>query len=491
MTHAASPRERARPINARNPEDRILARLHDELRDPALDRFFPRQARLRLHDDRLDVTVPTGYLAEVISQKFGATLQRAAEAESGVRDRAGRVRLSFRVDRSAFVDSSAADAANDGVRPARAPAAPRATPRRLRLDDFVVGASNEIAFAAATRAADLDSPMSGPLFIHGPCGLGKTHLLQGIEDVCRRKHPSAKVVYTTAEAFTNEFVAACRANRVDGFRRAYRAAAVLCIDDVHFLSSKDATQGELLHTFDALGQFGGRLVLASDEHPRRVRSFSAALVSRFMSGAVVELRAPDADLRARLVETLARRRGLVLGEGAVAAISSANGSGSVRDLEGSLARVEAAYRLAGGMGAIGALLARRALEPSTAAAPRPVRPEQIISRVCETLRVADAELRGTGRHPRVVLARGLIVHLCRALTTLSFPEIARAMGRPNHSSVVTSGKRLAALLEQPESPLPELAGLEPIAGLSLPGLRDHLRRDLTSGGAAGPSREAR
>ncbi|MFN0133532.1 MAG: DnaA ATPase domain-containing protein [Phycisphaerales bacterium] len=500
MTNARAQTTHAHP----NPEDRILARLHHELGGSALDRYFPKQARLSLHDNHLDVTVPTGYLAEVISQKFGTTLQRAAEAESGSRDRSGRVRVNFHVDGAAFADAESrkpGEFADDATRtapgttpvsrvgqPGHARSGLRASPRRYRLDDFVVGPANEMAFAAAARAADLDQPMQGLLFLHGSCGLGKTHLLQGIEDRCRRRHPAARAVYTTAETFTNEFVAACRAGRVDTFRNTYRSVALLCIDDVQFLSSKAATQTELLHTLDALGQFGGRIVLASDEHPRQVRSFAAALVSRFLAGAVVSLRVPDAELRARIIAALAQRRGMVLGSGAIAAVATACDNGSVRDLEGALARVDAAQRLAGDSAPIGAIVVRRALESAAAGPARPVRGERIIAEVCRTLRVTDAELRGTGRHPRVVLARGLIVHLCRAMTTLSFPEIARAMGRPNHSSVVTSGKRFAALLARPEAPIAELSDDQTLAGTTLPGLCDVLRRDITQ--ASGPQASA-
>src|SRR5262249_7964579 len=143
------------------------------------------------------------------------------------------------------------------------------------------------------------------------CGLGKTHLLQGVARRLQEVRPSAVVRYTTGEAFTNEYIAAVRAGsgKCEQFRRAYRGVGLLCIDDVHFLANKQATQGELLHTFDAIDLSGARVALASDEHPRMVRSFSEALVSRFMSGAVVKLDFPERELRERMILAIAGRRG--------------------------------------------------------------------------------------------------------------------------------------------------------------------------------------
>jgi chromosomal replication initiator protein len=282
----------------------------------------------------------------------------------------------------------------------------------------------------------------------------------------------------------HEYVAAVRegSRGIERFRRAHRRVDLLLIDDVHFLASKAGTQQELLHTFDALGMIGARIVLASDEHPRHVKCFSDALVSRFMSGLVAGIDPPDRRLCEQIVRRLAARRGLELDDAAVQAIvaraASLPGAGapaamSVRDLEGLLTGVEALARLdhhgsAGGGAApiIGAATVRRALSLGQRAAPlagpahvaqngspgasvnqrplRPVRLETIISETCTALRVRHEDLVGRGRHPRVVLARSMIAVLARRLTTLSFPEIARGMGRPNHSTIVTACQRVQA-----------------------------------------------
>lgn len=501
---------------------RILTRLAEDVGPERYARYFQHQTRLGLENGRVDVTVPTGFVADLIGRRFGDSIRKAASTELGA-DGAS-VQLKFRVDRAAFVHPSAnADGASaagprlGGIMGAPAdprapraarPASPPSTPHglRYRLEDFVVGESNRLAYSAADRPADAAGPRSfSPLFIHGACGLGKTHLLQGIAARWRDRDPRAVVRYTTAEQFTNEYVGAVRAGKLDVFRKSYRGVEVLCIDDVHFLANKTSTQGELLHTFDAIDLDGARVALASDEHPRQIARLSGALVSRFLSGMVVRLDPPEPALRERIVARLAERRGLRLERAAVACIAGEfapatySGAGqpgaSIRDLEGAITRVEALSRLlpetrdaGGGAGAIGVAHVRRALGLGEGAPGlngrgprRPVRLDTIREEVCRALRVDGAELMGRGRHARVVLARSVIAHLARALTTMSYPEIARAMGRPNHSTIVTACKRIQGQMERGLNPDFGSGGADvapELAGLTLAGLCDVLKASV-------------
>ncbi|MDX2117953.1 MAG: DnaA/Hda family protein [Planctomycetota bacterium] len=537
---------------------RIIGRLCDEVGPDRYARYFDRQTRLSVHDDTLDVTVPTGFLADLLDRRFGASIRRAALAEL----RLASMKLCFKVDQCAFDEGASASAsANEratqrAIENARANAEPSAAepthrakatgvpgagksieraesravvhaqhvaPVRLSqidqarqavaplaratrptralhsghaLDDFIVGESNRLAHAAVLRLCDLEAGTGvSPLFIHGSCGLGKTHLLQGAARRFAALRPGAVVRFTTAEAFTNEYITAIRNGRVDAFRAAHRRVDLLAIDDVHFLSNKDATQGELLHTIDAAGLAGARLVLASDEHPREIRKLSAGLVSRFMAGGVVRLDAPDAELSRRLISMLAARRGLVLESEALAALAEharhrAGPAGvSVRDLEGLVTQVEAVHRLlpefsVGGEGTIGLALVRKAIGAD--AAPRVRRPVPlgvIADEVCRQLQVQMTDLTGKGRHKRVVLARAMITHLSRKLTTHSFPEIARAIGRPNHSTVITAHKRLAAQMAAGEMAQVDELG-EPFVGVGLVLLAERLERDVVRAAGA-------
>ncbi len=221
---------------------------------------------------------------------------------------------------------------------------PGAEGRRItfrKLEEFVSGPSNQLAFDAARRLAEGAPPEATHLlFVHGDCGVGKTHLLQGICDRRRAVAPRAHVRYTTAEQFTNEYLAALREGSLEGFRKSLRRLDLLAIDDIHFLSNKTATQSEFLHTMDAIDLGGARIVLASDEHPRQIKKFSQALVSRFLSGMVVRIDRPDRQTRISLVRRLARDRGITL-QPAAEEIVANRCVGSVREIEGALARLMA------------------------------------------------------------------------------------------------------------------------------------------------------
>ncbi len=455
--------------------EQIRRKLSAEVGEERIRRFFAEGTTLSLQGERLDVTVPSKFLADYLDRRFGAALRRAAQ----VCDSEGHARpvtLHFRVDDRVKTSDSFPQAptavgrgAESSARPAAAterrrvkPAAPRF---RHRLDDFIVGQSNRLAHGAAVRLAEsAGREKFSPLFIHGQCGLGKTHLLQGLACRFQEVHPHAVVRYLTAEEFTNEYVMAVKNNRLDEFRKTYRGVDLLCLDDAHFLSNKEKTQTELLHTFDAIDLGGARIVLASDDHPREIKKLSEQLVSRFLAGAVVRLDPPDPETRGRIIRQLGQRRNLPMEDAAAQLISDRAGRcgaggtpGSVRDVEGMLTQVEAYFRLmpeAAISGSVGVLLVRKALGLGEAdgrtempRSRRPIQIDRLNSEVCRTLGVTVQEMMGIGRHPKVVLARSVIAYLARKMTTLSFPEIARQMGRPNHSTVITAQKRLGALIE--------------------------------------------
>ncbi len=414
--------------------------------------------------------VPSQFIAETLRRRFGEQLDGAARAALGD-DASVRFEIDAFASDAASANEQAVVAATRAdaqpTRPNNRAVGPGATWRRL--EDFVIGDSNRLAYEAANRVATgAPHDQFGGLFLHGSSGLGKTHLLQGIVSRFREAHPGAKVRYTTGEQFTNAFITALKTNKLDEFRRQHRGLDLLCIDDVHFLSQKSKTQDELLHTFDALDLSGARVVLASDEHPHKIARFCEKLVSRFISGMVVRLDKPDATIRAEIARRLLLKRGLMPATGVVEAIA-ARCDGTVRELEGAVTRVLAVRELlaeSAPAGTVDVACVERALGRSSrpATAKRPIRMEEIADAVCDTLGVSKAEVMGNGRHKRVVLARSMIALLARRLTTRSFPEIARDLRRPSHSSIVTACKRISAQIERnEEADAGDRLGLLPLA----------------------------
>ena len=462
------------------------------------DRFansFDSRVRFSFHDGAVEVASPTKAISGLLERRFAETIRQAAIEELGREVPLLTVRFVVadapQPDGPSDVAALAAGHEHDSRAPSNGtvhkPSARRPsrfpTTDRMRLDSFVVGESNRLVYNAAVQMAEgqIDAAVGTGqglpyrhLFIHGPCGVGKTHLLQGIALRFKERHPGAVMRLTSGEQFMSEFVASIRAggsgsgSGAERFRKQYRRVDMLCIDDVHFLASKQATQSELLHTFDEIERAGARVVLVSDEHPRLLKKFSPALVSRFMAGMVAGLGAPDGELRDRMVRVFGRQRGLELDDAAVAVLVERTGMlpggtpVTVRELEGHITRIEALYRLLPEYasiqsGRIGAALVQRALGGSdpadgtgSARSARPVRIDDIIRSTCAAVTVDPRDLSGKTRHVRVVLARALITHLARSMTTLSFPEIAKALGRPNHSTVITAHQRIQKQLAADE-----------------------------------------
>lgn len=461
---------------------RISDRLAGSVGRERFDRYFRGSARLSLEAGRLAVATPSGFYASWLAANFGASLEEAAR---GVTLDAG-LEVVWRTAPELFEDAGGDASPRTGLpeapAPRRALGAPRnsggdgggttgrgggsAGPLRHRLEEFVVGASNSLAYNAAVRLADPATlPGFTSLFLHGECGVGKTHLLQGLAARFLEQRPGAQARYLPAEAFTNEYIAAVRAQKIDAFRAGLRKLDLLCLDDMHFFAQKTGTQNEFLHTFDALTLSGARVALASDVHPRRLAEIHERLVSRCLSGMVAEVELPDAATRGRIVERLALAQGLNLSEAARATIA-AECAGSVRDLVGAVARVDAVSRLAPELtasGEIGIIVARRAMSTGSGSGGRGpgasgfggraragVTVAEIVEAVGAALGVEREEMMGRGRHQRVVLARSLAMLLARELTTHSYPEIARAMGRPNHSTVITACQRVRRQIERGE-----------------------------------------
>ncbi|HYD02471.1 MAG TPA: DnaA/Hda family protein, partial [Phycisphaerales bacterium] len=336
------------------------------------------------------------------------------------------------------------------------------------------------------------------VYLHGGCGLGKTHLLAAVADeASSQRGVNARCI--SGEQFANEFIGAVKAekgDRMERFRRQFRSLDVLCIDDVQGLAGKNATQQELQHTIDALVSRGGRVVISGSCHPRRLEETSDALVSRLMGGLVVEVLPPDPQAATRIVQALAARRGMAIEAAAAEAVAmsvindprASSRALSIRELEGVVTKVEAVHRLlgagpvpgdvtVGGGGAVGMVSVNRALadRPETTRGgvgavlarigPRqPVRLEQVVALACQKMNVTLTEVAGRGRHPRVVLARALATLLARKHTRASYPEIARALGRPNHSTVITAHQRLDSLLaESAAADCGDGRGLRPVA----------------------------
>lgn len=321
--------------------------------------------------------------------------------------------------------------------------APRGPRRWKRLEDFVVGACNRVAHAAAVSVVEEPEEAVTPLVFHGPVGVGKTHLLEGIY-IGLKCRPQQHPCYVTAEDFTSRFVQAAHQGRLAAFRRQFRDATALLFDDLHFLATRKATQIEFLHTLDALVSEGRPVVVSLDCHPRLADELMPELVDRLLGGAVWGLLPPDATTRLAILRHKAASAQPPIPDLVLRTLANCL-RGNVRELEGAIHSLRHYARVAGRP--IDLALAREALGELIRHAVRVVTVPEVDAAVCTVLRLTPGTLQSKSRSWAVTHPRMLAVYLCRKHTAATYGEIARHFGAKTHSTAVAAEKKVRQWLD--------------------------------------------
>ena len=313
---------------------------------------------------------------------------------------------------------------------------------RYTFDQFVIGDGNRLAHAAALAVAEMPGLAYNPLFICGSPGLGKTHLLHSIANYITAHGGGLSVLYTTAEAFTDQFVGALRGGPIAAFKAAYRNVDVLLVDDVQFLERKERTGEEFFHTFNALHGAGGQLVLTCDRLPRDMEALEDRLRERFESGLVTDVRTPDAGTRLTVLRKRAQQDELDVAPAALERIAERVDT-NLRTLEGALIRVVAFGSLTGRP-----VTADLAEEVLTGLYPdlKPRRPRtvrEIQQETCDAFGVSLEQLLSSNRTAPIAWPRQVAMYLARELTDQTLPAIGRAFGGRNHTTVMHACRRTA------------------------------------------------
>ncbi len=312
---------------------------------------------------------------------------------------------------------------------------------RLTFDQFVIGDSNRLAHAAALAVAEMPGLAYNPLFLCGPPGLGKTHLLHSIANYVASYGDGLTSRYTTVEAFTNGFLGALQSGGMESFKDTYRGVDVLLVDDVQFLQSKVKTEEEFFHTFNALHAAGAQLVLTSDRPPRDMDALEDRLRERFEAGLVCDVKPPDLGTRLTILRKRVQQDGVRDVEPAALELIAERVHQNIRALEGALIRVVAFGSLTGRP--VTAALAGEVLDglyPELRPRRRTI--EEIQRRVCEAFAVSFEDLVSARRTSELAWPRQLAMYLSRELTDATLPAIGRAFGR-NHTTVLHACRRTA------------------------------------------------
>ena len=389
---------------------------------------------MRAADDHLVVGVPNVFAKETVERKYREQVSRAVARAHG-----SNVGVTFVVQAGPAIPPLPPAPVVAGPSPAFFPSTDgvRLNPR-YTFDRFIVGDSNRLAHAAAARATEHPGTAFNPLFFYSGVGLGKTHLLNAIGHVLLSRSPEMRLRYVPCETFVNELIYAIRTDdrgdRRRRFRERYRTVDALLIDDVQFLSRTEASQEELFHTFNALYESGRQIVLASDQPPSEIPRLEARLRSRFESGLVADIQAPDVDLRRAIVESQARASGTAVPDSVVAFLAD-RVRRNVRELEGALTRTLIYSELHDlPLSPASAALALDGLGRSTS--DRPPKPRDILGAVAAHFDVPPDDLVGKRRDARTSASRQVAMYLLRNDGRETFPEIGRLLGGRDHSTIL-------------------------------------------------------
>lgn len=328
---------------------------------------------------------------------------------------------------------------------------------KYTFENFIVGPSNELAHAAAQASAGGGSGRRySPLFLCGGTGLGKTHLLQAIAYRVLSEQPQKRIIYVSAERFTNDFIAAIQNKRMEAFRAHYRFQCdLLLVDDIQFLAGREQTQEEFFHTFNALHELDRPIVFSSDKYPQQLERMEERLVSRFSWGLVADVQAPELETRVAILRKKAQVEGIPLDD-QVALFLAQTISSNVRELEGTLIRLAAKASLTNRP--IDLTFAQGELS-SVSGRGKVLSIEDIQKAVCNHFHLRPADLLSKDRHKTTAFARHVAMYLCKQKLPVSFPEVGRAFGK-DHTTVMSAVRKVEALREQDAQLRAQLEAIE-------------------------------
>ncbi len=305
---------------------------------------------------------------------------------------------------------------------------------KYTFDTFVVGGSNDLAYAAAQAVASNPGTKYNPLFLYGGVGLGKTHLAQAVGHEVVRKKPNTKVLYISTDTFVNEFLDSIRFKK-KGFSSKYRGVDVLIVDDMQFIAGKEKTQEEFFHTFNSLHQTNKQIIITSDKPPRNIPTLTERLRSRFEWGMAIDIQMPDFETRCAILETKAAQSGVNIGRETVEYLAN-NIKTNIRELEGALNQLLAFSEMRGIEPDI--QTASGLLGNARASRPAHITPKQIIDRTAKHFQIDGSDIRSPKRDKHIVVPRQIAMYLLRSELHMSFPRIAHELGRKDHTTAIHS-----------------------------------------------------
>ena len=412
---------------------KILGHMEDRLSAPVVSTWFDDAKVIELTEDRLILYSPSEFRRDTIQRRCDGYIR---DAMKDLFDKDITVEVFGEEELNAFRNKN------------RKPDFIEFNPQ-FTFDNFVVGSSNQFAHGAAIAVANNPADSYNPLFIYGPSGLGKTHLLYAIAGHIHNKHPEFNIVYIKGDQFTNEMIKALQGGKNFEFRNKYRNADLFLVDDIQFIAGKESTQEEFFHTFNNLYENHKQIVLTSDRSPSDMQKLEERLKTRFEWGLLADIQPPDYETRMAIIKNKAIHLGLDLPDDVCDFIAE-NVTSNVRQIEGTVKKIHAYHNLNGMTLDIPNV--KRAITDiinTTSILPTPA---LIISEVSRFYGIEEAVLRGTLKNKSTAEARQVAMYLVRKMLNLSYPDIGREFGR-DHTTALHSVNKIESLLQKDDHPL--------------------------------------
>lgn len=409
--------------------------------------WFKGTSLLRHSDERIIIGVNNIFIKQHLELRYGDLIAKTLAKNGLVSQQIEYKIISSRTAKPVEIDASptsspALEPAQEAPRSARAQVHStdltqsyrQGLNERYTLDNFVVGDGNELAFAACQAVASQPGTKYNPLFLYGGVGIGKTHLIQAVGNILAAKNLDSKVLYISMEQFVQEFVDALRLRKTAVFARHYRTADVLIVDDVQFIAGKEKMQEEFFHTFNALHQANKQIIISADKPPKDIPTLEDRLRSRFAGGMSIDMQIPDFETRCAIVQAKAQSHNTALSHDVVEYLAT-NIQNNIRELEGALNQLLAYCEV-------------RGLEPTLTIAsgllnvnkarPKHLSAKQIIERTAKHFQIPFEDIVGPKRDKDIVVPRQIAMYMLRNELKLSFPKIARELGRKDHTTAIHS-----------------------------------------------------
>ncbi len=409
--------------------DRALGEVEVEVSKAVFLTLFKQTCLLSLEEDIATVSAPSMMIIDLLQRRFYPIIKKSLDKQTGIDTKIVFVPKAP-IQKTEMENIGPLFNQQEKSR-ILVGHLPRVRPD-FTFENMAVSSSNQLAFVSCSSVAKKIGSFYNPLFIHGPVGVGKTHLMQAIANDVYSKNPNKKILYITSEEFTNEVVEAIRGNATSAMKKRFRNLDILLIDDVQFLAGKEKVQEELFHTFNILVDNSSQVVLSSDRHPSELKGVEKRLVSRFSGGLTVDIESPDFELRAAIALIKAKRLGVVLSvEGAKVIAQDIK---DARALEGALLRIITQAEALGEE--LTVELIKKAVEnrnekPKTAFAP-----DEIIKNICSFYGIKPSQIKSTKRDAFLVRPRQVAMYLLKKDLGLTYSQIGDLLGGRDHTTVM-------------------------------------------------------